>query len=763
MPFRPRQVPLDDGRWLSSIMEPEDENDASAMVPQAPIHPVPSMQGAFEESMMEMTNDPDAQSSKVESEKVDSATRRRILLEQEHNEDTHAARWRQKPGERFHPLWKLVAQISFGVHLLHQQMAKSDEEVVKILQTHVTEVDGFLERTTEDFDLAQNDINERIKYLRLPLEHFEVFDVMLEDRAFRSSIVEGNEKIEHIINRTSSAMNDALKDVQRGLEATQELSKYLAKLDRIWQDRTDELLSVYAAMIGNAQGWTQCFLSLQTKGHSLGHSLVQLYNIVAEMQRRAGIASRKTRFGSEAQDSVHNSTSRGSLSPQSQLPSPRSPQNSNSRDPGLSYAVSQASHGDRIQRPGSRTKIRASGEQSQRPQTHQLRLDTQQPRPGSQQQQPYQVPQYERPDSRQQYPPSSRQQHHPEVGHHERPGSKQQQRPGPAQQYYLEQGHSNLRQQQSLDPKQQQRPDSRQQPRPEFAQQHQQQFSQPRELYPRHTPAEPLPNVARTKPRRASKPLGFFARNFSLRGKPSRARNAYVPPQSLPPIDSSPTKSNNEPRGNSFSFVRRLSLSKKPAMAQVDLHTSPLQPPPTIQAEIQASRSSSSLANTISRRLSFQHENHEINVTAKPKNKSPLRGSDSAYSSGSHDSVINQPGTLDPTPSQAPVSGPGGLAPDPSLSRPLSAFNPSNPDPSPRASQLLQPSRPPLLSKWSSFSKASTDSISPPSSSINKHDSSVSGQTSSFNSKDGRVKKKSSLASFRHMLDLHGGQGRWSK
>ncbi len=447
------------------------------------------------------------------------------------------------------------------------------------------------------------------------------------------------------------------------------------------------------------------------------------------------------------------------MSPESQLPSPTSPLKPLSRDPGLSQAISQASHGDRIRRPGSRTNIRSPGEHPERSQTQQLRLDTRQPRPESRQQQPFEVTQYDRPDSRQQQQrPSSSQKHRSEVGHRERPDSRQgQQTSSRQQQQYPEQRQqerSVSRQQQYPDPRQQQQsPESRQQ----------QQIAPPTEehLYLQHNPAEPPPNVAKTKPKRASKPLGFFARNFSLRGKSSRTRNAYVPPQSLPPIDSSPTKSNNESKG--ASFVHRLSLSKRPARAQPAVPTSPLRPPPLFQPDTHASRSNSSLANTISRRLSFQHENNEINVTAKPKNKSPLRGSDSAYSSGSHNSAIVQPGTPDAPANQAPVSGSGSLAPDASFSRPLSAFNPTNPDPSPRASQLLQPSRPPLLSKWSTFSKASTDSISPPSSTINKHDSSVSGQTSSFEGRDGRVKKKSSLASFKHMLEMHGGQGRRSK
>lgn len=270
-------------------MESSSESDFDAA---PPVHPVPTMQGAFEESMNETMNDDEPEVPDRYS-KADSVKRRKMLLEQQEYERTVAGRWKQKPGEKFHPLWKLVAQISFGMHLLQQGLAKSDEEVLKILQTHVDEVDGFLERTTEDFDLAQNDINERIRYLKLPLEHGQVFDQMLADRPFRVAIVEGNEKIEHIIDRTAAAMNDALKDVQKGLDATRELAKYMTRVDKQWEDRTEEHDSVYLAMIGNTEGWTRAFLTLQSKGGHLRKALVQLGTIVAEMQRRAGAASRK--------------------------------------------------------------------------------------------------------------------------------------------------------------------------------------------------------------------------------------------------------------------------------------------------------------------------------------------------------------------------------------------------------------------------------------------------------------------------------------
>jgi hypothetical protein len=259
--------------------------------PQAPEHPIPTMQGAFEESMLETISDePDGAD---ELANADSLSRRRRLLESPAYERTVAGRWKQKSGENFHPLWKLVAQISFGMHLLHRGLAKSDDEVIRILQTHVDEIDGFLERTTEDLDLAQRDINERVRYLKLPLEHGDVFDTMLGDRKFRTAILEGNEKIEHIVDRTSIALRDTLKDVKKGFDGTRELARYFKKLDRTWDRQTEEHAGVYAAMMGNTEGWTGAYLELQKKGNVLHETLVNLGGIIAEIQRRVGVASRK--------------------------------------------------------------------------------------------------------------------------------------------------------------------------------------------------------------------------------------------------------------------------------------------------------------------------------------------------------------------------------------------------------------------------------------------------------------------------------------
>lgn len=295
----------------------------------APVHPVPQLQAPFEESMLESVHeDNDADTF------LDPITRRNLLLEAPSYQRVVAGRWRQKPGERFHPLWKLIAQISFGVHLLAQNMAKSEDDVMQILQAHVDEIDGFLERTTEDFDLAAEDIQERLRCLKLPLSHPATFDKMLEDRNFRLSIVEGNEKIEHIVERTTQAMKDSLKDVQKGFDSTSTLETYLQGLTSTWQRSSVEHEAVFVAMIGNVEGWRKAFLALHVQGNKLGGSLKKLTDIINEMQARAGEVSRRLLHQAKIQHHQvmgrptgrSTPTSRFQAQPAKQLPSmPRPP------------------------------------------------------------------------------------------------------------------------------------------------------------------------------------------------------------------------------------------------------------------------------------------------------------------------------------------------------------------------------------------------------------------------------------------------------
>jgi hypothetical protein len=262
---------------------------------QVPTHPIPSMQDAFAESMLEASGSSTPTGAKAKI--GNAAARRKHLLDQDIDEETHASRWRQKPGQQYHELWKLMAQISFGIYLLLNGIAKDEDQVMNILQGHVDEVDEFLESTLEDFDLAQEDIEERLKFLKLPLENIAIFDAMLEDRNFRVQIVSGNERIEHVITRTAKAMNDALKDVSQGLNACKEFTIYLAEEqeDALWRRERPDMQKVFEAMKGNVEGWYKAYVSLQTKGNNLGVALVQLGTIVAEMDRRAGDISRKQR------------------------------------------------------------------------------------------------------------------------------------------------------------------------------------------------------------------------------------------------------------------------------------------------------------------------------------------------------------------------------------------------------------------------------------------------------------------------------------
>ncbi|RMZ75019.1 hypothetical protein DV737_g5527, partial [Chaetothyriales sp. CBS 132003] len=250
-----------------------------------PAHPVPSLQGPFEESMVESINDVGENESPL-----DALTRRAMLLDSPYYERIVAGRWKQKPGEKYHPLWKLVSQMAFGLHLLARNMAKSEEEVMKILQAHVDDIDSFLECTNEDLDLAQSDVHERLRCLKLPLQHGEVFDRMLQDHSFRASILEGNEKIEHIVSRTKRFLRDSLKDIRKGFDATNILERYVHGLSTTWQRQTPEHEAVFVAMIGNVEGWRKAFMELHLQGNKLAGALKKLMEVVNEIARRANTA-----------------------------------------------------------------------------------------------------------------------------------------------------------------------------------------------------------------------------------------------------------------------------------------------------------------------------------------------------------------------------------------------------------------------------------------------------------------------------------------
>lgn len=273
--------------------EPEDEeDDAESEAMEPPVHPVPAMQAAFEESIVESTQDDEAPRH---SHERDAEVRRQKLLNSQQYDESLNSRWNQRTTAQHHPLVKLLAQIIFGMHLLQQEQAKSEEEVVRILQTHVHEVDSFLERTSEDFDLAIKDIEERIRFLKLPMKHLEVFNTMLDEKKFRTQLLDGNEKIEKIIERTAAAMNAALMDVETGIQGNRELSRYLDSVHDKWPREKRAISDVFGAMRGNEQGWMGYLRDLQAKGKTLGKNLERLGQVIAHMSKLAAAASRRNK------------------------------------------------------------------------------------------------------------------------------------------------------------------------------------------------------------------------------------------------------------------------------------------------------------------------------------------------------------------------------------------------------------------------------------------------------------------------------------
>ncbi|KAI6086672.1 hypothetical protein F4821DRAFT_269838 [Hypoxylon rubiginosum] len=265
--------------------------DAAANIPT---HPIPAMQPAFTESLIEATNPDVPPKPKVRF--ADARDRRTHLLDGAKGAKLHYELWRYRPGQRHHELWKLMAQISFGVYLLLNGIANSNEQVVSILQGHIDEVDEFLETILEDVELATQEIKERIDFLKLPMENISTFEQMLEDRNFRLQIVTGNEKIEHIISRTTAALDAIVEDLGEGIGATREFARYLeCEHDRAWRQHRPEVTEIFDAMRGNSQGWNKAFIELQGTTSTLRALVNKLEGMVAEMNYRAGEVSRRTR------------------------------------------------------------------------------------------------------------------------------------------------------------------------------------------------------------------------------------------------------------------------------------------------------------------------------------------------------------------------------------------------------------------------------------------------------------------------------------
>ncbi|KAF1362365.1 hypothetical protein EJ07DRAFT_106865 [Lizonia empirigonia] len=275
----------------------QEARDKPIMTATFPIHPLPSMQAAFEESMLDATGETGFVPFKTPGRGV--KTRQQLLCREAEAEEpswnyTYSCHWRRHPKGNFHPLLKTITQIVFGVHLLHQRLEKSTADVADILLKHVNELDSFLQRANEDVEQSLKDMLFRHKCLRVPMEHVNEFDRLLDDRAYRSSLLDGNVTIERTINRMSQLLSDYLVDISIYRDANHELELYLRDIGDEWAYHNEDVGRIYSAMCGNTSGWAQFLQSLVTKAERLGVVLAQVTSYCNEIEKRCGAASRRS-------------------------------------------------------------------------------------------------------------------------------------------------------------------------------------------------------------------------------------------------------------------------------------------------------------------------------------------------------------------------------------------------------------------------------------------------------------------------------------
>jgi hypothetical protein len=255
----------------------QDERDKHIMSATFPIHPLSSMQAPFEESMLDATGEtgyvPFPNPKKSVKQRQQMLCREDDATELEWN-FTYNCHWRHYPKGKYHPMAKTVTQIVFGVHLLHQHLEKSVADVADILLKHVNELDGFLQRANEDLDSSLKDMLFRHKCLRVPMEHVSEFDRLLEDRAYRAQLLDGNITI--------------FREANHGLDL------YLLDIGVEWTYHNEDVGKIYSAMCGNTGGWSQFLQSLVAKAERLGVVLVQVSSYCNEIEKRCGAASRRS-------------------------------------------------------------------------------------------------------------------------------------------------------------------------------------------------------------------------------------------------------------------------------------------------------------------------------------------------------------------------------------------------------------------------------------------------------------------------------------
>ncbi|TGZ84863.1 hypothetical protein EX30DRAFT_367997 [Ascodesmis nigricans] len=198
------------------------------------------------------------------------------------------------PKPQHHRITKLISQLTFGLHLLHNDLAKSESACVAILQGHIETLDAFLFKKGAALSDARADITSRLRHLRVPLSPHAVvvFDRMLESREFRTQILKRNANLEYIVRRTTKGLDRVMRDTKTTLEAVDICGNYVDDIRDGWS--SERLVRVYEAMRHNVNMWRDCCIALQSAGSELRRDLLELAGLVLEIESRTGLASRRS-------------------------------------------------------------------------------------------------------------------------------------------------------------------------------------------------------------------------------------------------------------------------------------------------------------------------------------------------------------------------------------------------------------------------------------------------------------------------------------
>lgn len=282
---------------------------AAAADIRVPIHPIPSMQEAFAESLIESRTLSRSTAAKYPRKtpiryNPDPQARHRLLLAESADADPPARLWRFRPGQSQHELWKLMAQISFGLHLLLRGVANDKAFVVHLLQSHIDEVDEFLEVALEDLAQLSKDLDGRAALLRQPVDDMAGFEAQLKDATFRARVLDDNTTIAHIVSRTRVLLRQYEQDIAEGSRATRDFAADLSYQDAS-SDRVDDwrrilpecdlpaVADIFEAMKGNTDGWLNALEDLARSLRDIGEVATRLTGIVAVIYEKVEEIDRK--------------------------------------------------------------------------------------------------------------------------------------------------------------------------------------------------------------------------------------------------------------------------------------------------------------------------------------------------------------------------------------------------------------------------------------------------------------------------------------